>query len=197
MVNSTDRILKQSLAKLVNDLIWSNLISQLNLTFVGELFFYESHFSVKIVLKLLQVVLMGAGADEQMAGYSRHRQRFANGGWPALISEIEMEMNRIPQRNLGRDNRMIADHGRAPRLPYLDENVVNCLSQLPICAKVDLRLPLGVGDKIILRVLAFRLGLIRTATEPKRAIQFGSRIAKAEARKEKGHQCCDRLITNQ
>ena len=139
---------------------------------------------------------MGAGADEQMGGYARHRKRFADGGWPALVSEIEMEMNRISERNLGRDNRVIADHGRAPRMPYLDENVVQYLSHLPIWAKVDLRLPMGVGDKIILRALAYHFGLIRTANEPKRAIQFGSRIAKAEVRKEKGSQTCHRLTAN-
>ena len=114
---------------------------------------------------IFKVVLMGAGADEQMAGYARHRQRFSNGGWPALIAEIEMEMNRISERNLGRDNRIIADHGRAPRLPYLDERVVKCLSELPIWIKANLRLPAGIGDKIILRALAYRLGLRKTAIE--------------------------------
>ena len=138
-------------------------------------------------------MLMGAGADEQLAGYARHRQKFANDGWPSLATEIEMEMNRISERNLGRDNRIIADHGRAPRLPYLDEGVVDYLAQLPIWIKADLRLPVGLGDKIILRALAHSLGLNKTATEPKRAIQFGSRIAKTEARKEKGSQICDRL----
>ena len=136
---------------------------------------------------------MGAGADEQMGGYARHRKRFSEGGWTALINEIEMEVNRISQRNLGRDNRIIADHGRAPRLPYLDERVVNYLAALPIHAKVDLRYSMGVGDKIILRALAYDLGLFKTALEPKRAIQFGSRIAKTESKKEIGSFMCERL----
>lgn len=146
---------------------------------------------------MIQVVLMGAGADEQLAGYARHRKRFAEGGWSSLIDEVEMEVNRISMRNLGRDNRIIADHGRAPRLPYLDENVVDYLAALPIQSKVDFRYKAGVGDKIILRCLAFNLGLIRTATEPKRAIQFGSRIAKTEAKKEKGSYVCERLTKAQ
>lgn len=144
-----------------------------------------------------QVVLMGAGADEQLVGYARHRKRFAEGGWPALIAEVEMEMNRISERNLGRDNRIIADHGRAPRLPYLDERLVQFLAELPICVKADLRLPVGIGDKIILRALAHRFGLRLTAVEPKRAIQFGSKIAKAESRKEKGSHVCERLVSAQ
>ncbi len=50
-----------------------------------------------------------------------------------------------------------------------------------------MRLRRGVGEKILLRCLAFKkLDLRKTASEPKRAIQFGSRIAKLENRKEKG-----------
>lgn len=56
------------------------------------------------------------GADEQLGGYSRHRGRFSAGSWPALLEEIDMEISRIHTRNLGRDNRILADHGRAPRL---------------------------------------------------------------------------------
>ena len=138
---------------------------------------------------------MGAGADEQLAGYARHRQKFIRSNWAGLLDEVRMEMQRISQRNLGRDNRIIADHGRAPRLPYLDENVVQFLSNLPIWLKADLRLPIGIGDKLILRVLASKIGLMKTAIEPKRAIQFGSRIAKAESRHEKGSHCCERLTS--
>ena len=60
------------------------------------------------------------GADEQLAGYSRHRAKFNVGGWSALINEIDMEMSRIYKRNLGRDNRILAHHGRAPRYIYLN-----------------------------------------------------------------------------
>ena len=52
-----------------------------------------------------EVLLSGLGADEQLAGYSRHRSTFQNGGWQALQNELDMEMNRISKRNLGRDDR--------------------------------------------------------------------------------------------
>ena len=44
----------------------------------------------------------------------------------------------------------------------------------------NLALPEGEGDKLVLRLLAHRLGMRIGATAPKRAIQFGSRIAKRE-----------------
>ena len=42
----------------------------------------------------------------------------------------------------------------------------------------DLCQPPGVGDKKILRTLAFNLGLVKTSAVVKRAIQFGTRVAK-------------------
>jgi asparagine synthetase B (glutamine-hydrolysing) len=126
------------------------------------------------------------GADEQLGGYARHRARFNGGDWTALTDEIRMEVERIAERNLGRDNRIVADRGVAPRFPYLDEDVVSFLSSVPTFVKADLRLRRGIGEKLLLRCLAWNLGLYLTATEPKRAIQFGSRIAKLENAKEKG-----------
>ena len=64
--------------------------------------------------------------------------------------------------------------------------MVSFLSNVHPSDKAELRLPRGAGEKILLRALALKFGLDRTATEPKRAIQFGSRIAKTENRREKG-----------
>lgn len=95
------------------------------------------------------------------------------------------------------------------------ESLTNCLLYLPflfwvnvsilyltgVCNiihfsvwKVDLRLTRGVGEKLLLRLAAYQLELFLTASFPKRAIQFGSRIAKMEQKKEKGSQICQRLF---
>lgn len=38
-------------------------------------------------------------------------------------------------------------------------------------------MPSGLGDKLLLRLVAYKLGFRNTANFPKRAFQFGSRIA--------------------
>ena len=63
----------------------------------------------------------------------------------------------------------------------------------PASFQTDLRLARGVGDKLLLRLAAHKLGLHQSCTLPKRAIQFGSRIAKIENKKEKGSDVCQRL----
>ncbi|XP_076119408.1 asparagine synthetase domain-containing protein 1 [Alosa pseudoharengus] len=141
-----------------------------------------------------KVVLTGIGADEQLAGYSRHRVRFKSDGMEGLVKELAMELGRISSRNLGRDDRVIGDHGKEGRFPYLDEDVVSFLNQLPVWEKADLTLPRGLGEKLLLRLAAKKLGLGPAAILPKRAMQFGSRIAKMENGREKASDKCKRLV---
>lgn len=124
-----------------------------------------------------RVLLLGMGADEQMAGYGRHRKAYIQGGWPMLRGELDLDLNRLWERNLGRDDRIVSDHGREARFPYLDTNVMNFLKSLPLADVCNMALPPGVGDKQILRQIALRKGLETAGGLVKRAIQFGSRIA--------------------
>ena len=119
------------------------------------------------------------GADEQLGGYGRHRAAFEREGAEGVLRELARDIDRLPHRNLGRDDRCIADWGREARHPFLDEGVMRTLAALPLAAKVDFGLPRGGGDKLVLRECARRMGLPRAAALPKRAIQFGSRVAKA------------------
>ncbi|NXP23152.1 ASND1 protein, partial [Scytalopus superciliaris] len=140
-----------------------------------------------------KVVLTGIGADEQLAGYSRHRVCFKNYGLEGLNKELEMELGRISSRNLGRDDRIISDHGKEARFPFLDEDVVSFLNSLPVSEKADLTLPRGIGEKLLLRLAGKELGLTASTVLPKRAVQFGSRIAKLEGHSEKASDTCSRL----
>ncbi len=58
-----------------------------------------------------EVLFLGMGADEQLAGYSRHRTRYEMGGMVEFCNEVKMEIERISERNLGRDDRILSDHG--------------------------------------------------------------------------------------
>ncbi|KAJ3105234.1 Asparagine synthetase domain-containing protein 1, partial [Phlyctochytrium bullatum] len=153
-----------------------------------------------------RVLLSGLGADEQLGGYSRHRTRFQAEGWIGLLDELQLDVSRISSRNLGRDDRIVSDHGKEVRFPYLSERVITCLSSIPVHHKLDPRLPRAIGDKLLLRQLAamtpswvhsvsgehgisdqwVALNLVRASAEAKRAVQFGARTAKMEDRKERG-----------
>ncbi|OQV22264.1 Asparagine synthetase domain-containing protein 1 [Hypsibius exemplaris] len=127
-----------------------------------------------------RVVLSGLGADELLGGYSRHRTKFQQDGWTAMEAEMTMDVWRIGSRNCGRDDRVIADHGREARYPFLDEKVVEFLLNLPVRLRCRMDLPRGLGDKILLRLYVRWMGLSAVAVLEKRAMQFGSRIAKID-----------------
>ena len=124
-----------------------------------------------------RVLLLGMGADEQMGGYGRHRTAYRKGGWEGLAAELASDRARLWVRNLGRDDRVVSDHGREARFPFLDECVVATLGATPLHLLCDPRHEAGVGDKLVLRCVARRIGLARCASLQKRAIQFGTRIA--------------------
>ena len=133
-----------------------------------------------------KVIFSGIGADEQLAGYTRHRTRFERDGWEGLRAELQLDLNRIWVRNLGRDDRCISDHGKEGRFPYLDEDFVKFVCSLPLRVKCDLEELGGKGDKKILRLAAERIGIVKAASFPKRAIQFGAKTAKMMNSKENG-----------
>jgi asparagine synthetase B (glutamine-hydrolysing) len=94
---------------------------------------------------------------------------------------LDYDLARLPYRNLGRDDRIMANFGREVRYPFLDESVVRFLSLLRADQKVSPGLTGDVlGDKRLLRRVAMMVGLERASKEKKRAVQFGSRSARME-----------------
>jgi len=134
--------------------------------------------SATLVRSAAHVLLVGTGADELLAGYSRHRSTFARGGWPLLAAELASDASRLWLRNLGRDDRVLSASGKEARAPFLDEGVVALLRALPLALVADLRLPHGVGDKALLRAVAALLGLRGASVRVKRAMHMGSGIVK-------------------
>lgn len=94
--------------------------------------------------------------------------------------QLQLEIDRIPTRNLGRDDRTISTHGKETRHPFLSLNLVRFLAQLPVHYKMDPRLEQGVGDKMLLRLAARKVGVVEASERKKRAMQFGSRSARME-----------------
>ena len=91
----------------------------------------------RLARSLARVVLLGNGADEQAAGYGRCLTAFRTAGWRGVSEEVAGDMRRIWLRNLGRDDRLVADHAREARHPYLDEDVVAALLETPVAALLD------------------------------------------------------------
>ncbi|EGO25517.1 hypothetical protein SERLADRAFT_368911 [Serpula lacrymans var. lacrymans S7.9] len=128
-----------------------------------------------------RVMLNGLGSDELLGGYGRHRTAFGVRGWQGVIDELQLELDRIPTRNLGRDDRVISSNGKETRHPFLSLSLVAFLAQLPVHLKLDPRLEIGTGDKMLLRAAARKVGLLEASERKKRAMQFGSHSARMEA----------------
>lgn len=131
----------------------------------------------------MQVLLIGTGADEIFGGYTRHRNAFVRcnklniSPYEQLENELNLDFDRLPSRNLARDDRAIGDFGITLRSPFLEEDLINFVRNLKSYQKCFHLLDQGIGDKLILRLCAHLLGLKDAAILRKRAMQFGSRIA--------------------
>eukprot|EP01127_Copromyxa_protea_P021803 TRINITY_DN759_c3_g1_i1.p1 TRINITY_DN759_c3_g1~~TRINITY_DN759_c3_g1_i1.p1 ORF type:complete len:585 (+),score=113.26 TRINITY_DN759_c3_g1_i1:274-2028(+) len=136
------------------------------------------HTSEELYKSRAKILLVGHGADEQLGGYGRHLTAWTKGGWNRLQEELEKDIYRIWKRNLGRDDRIISDLGKEARHPFLDEDFIKYVASVPLDFISDYSEARGIGDKKILRLASERLGLSTSSKAPKKAIQFGTNIAK-------------------
>lgn len=159
---------------------------------IASALYFASRAQTQLYTSPARVLISGLGADELLGGYSRHRQAYSHKSLPGLVSELQLDLDRLPQRNLGRDDRILSTHGREARYPYLDRSVIEFLTSIPVQTKVDLHRIASEGaggDKRLLRDLAKELGLVGASELKKRAMQFGTRSAKIDmdSGKVKGH----------
>ncbi|KAK6502796.1 hypothetical protein TWF481_007842 [Arthrobotrys musiformis] len=152
---------------------------------IGLAFYFASR---PLEIDSPRILLSGLGADELFGGYARHGTAFNRAGYPGLIDELELDLTRLGKRNLGRDDRIIANWGREARFPFLDERLLQEVISWPVTDKcgfgavqLDEEWSTLDNEKQVLRLLAWKLGMKGVAGEKKRAIQFGARTAKMEA----------------
>ncbi|VDM96434.1 unnamed protein product [Thelazia callipaeda] len=142
-----------------------------------------------------KIVIAGSGADELFGGYMRHRTTYLKSGRKAVLEELHKELKNIGERNLGRDDRVVSSFDKDLRSPFLDDLFVEWVASLPLEYKTDFDQPRGIGEKRLIREALRLLGTPEVlCTAPKRAMQFGSRIAKLESRNEKGSDFCSRFL---
>lgn len=133
------------------------------------------------------VLFSGLGADELFGGYLRHS--ISDKSYAELRDILEIEVARLWDRNLGRDDRVTLYWAREMRYPFLDRSVIlHVTHRLPLKAKVQAS-SMEIKKWALRRLAQSASGPIGAKAmlmEPKRAVQFGARSAKMEKQVRSG-----------
>jgi len=116
----------------------------------------------------VKVMFSGLGSEEVFAGYERHlKARSVN-------KECFNGLLAMYERDLTRDLKVAKALGIKLKVPFLDEKIVEYGLKIPAKFKLNKE-----QNKIILREVAFELGLGDFAWRKKRAAQYGSKFDRA------------------
>ena len=119
-------------------------------------------------------VMSGLGPDELFCGYMSMKNV------QNTDEEVVKYLTRLYERNGGRDDRIANQLGKYVICPYMSPAFIQAALSVPLDMLVKPELPRGIGEKWILRQVAFKYNLKSAAERPKQAMQFGSKVAKAK-----------------
>ena len=129
----------------------------------------------------IKVMMSGQGADEIFAGYHRYIQFYKVKG-EMVREDLKEDVRNIYHINLQRDDAVTMANSVELRVPYLDQELVAMVMDVPMKYKLD------DGEdnlrKCILREIAKDLGVpLEIVRRPKKAAQYGSGIHKILVKK--------------
>ena len=124
-----------------------------------------------------KILLSGSGADEIFGGYARYKNLYRKNEIEEMECEMKKDQKIYWQKNISRDDRVISSSGKELRTPFIIQSLWKFANRLPLQFLFgDLN---NLQEKFILRKLSEAYGLQVAAVAPKRALQFGSGIAKS------------------
>lgn len=153
---------------LIKDLIYPKTKTMdMNL---GIILYFTSICASKMGFK---VIYLGAGADEIFGGYNRYKDT------DIVTDAMFYDILTISNHNLTRDDRIVGNQNIEARFPFLDRRLI--LFSFSLSPDNFIKKEIGlIKNKCVLRDLLKFHGFERAASIPKKAMQYGTGLAKIE-----------------